>query len=85
VNECLLSNPPCPLYLCENTIGGYKCDGVSGDPANLPTRVRPVEERCPTGFKTGLNEECDGKCLLPNPLPPIIYVCENTIGGYKCD
>lgn len=63
VNECLLPQPPCPSHLCENTIGGYKCGGITGDPANLPSRQnRPQpEDRCPVGFRAGLDEECEGK------------------------
>lgn len=61
INECKLPKPPCPAYICENTIGGYKCGGVSGDPANLGHQPKPhMEDRCPPGFKSGVNEECDG-------------------------
>ncbi|XP_061724560.1 fibrillin-1-like isoform X1 [Cydia pomonella] len=87
VNECLLPNPPCPSYLCENTIGGYKCDGVSGDPANLANRPRVVEERCPTGFKTGMNEECDDvdECAeQKDDCNHLSQFCINTHGSFYC-
>lgn len=63
INECKLPNPPCPSYICQNTIGGYKCGGLTGDPGNLDNK-RPVEDRCPPGFRSGANEECEGRFCL---------------------
>lgn len=59
INECLLPNPPCPTYICENTMGGYLCGGVSRDPELVS--LRPIDDdRCPPGFRVGGNEECEG-------------------------
>lgn len=72
INECQLTQPPCPKYLCENTIGGYKCGGKPGKPAieatsgPVPTTTsaaptEPKEEICPSGFRSGPDDECVGK------------------------
>ncbi|XP_072945783.1 uncharacterized protein [Epargyreus clarus] len=88
VNECNLPNPPCPYYICENTIGGYKCDGVSGDPTNLVNKPRPpVEDRCPPGFKSNMNEECEDvdECAIgKDDCNKISQFCINTRGSFYC-
>lgn len=75
INECQLPRPPCPKYLCENTIGGYKCAGKPGKPVSEkprePSRPRapedteaatsPKSNMCPTGFRDGPDDDCLGK------------------------
>ncbi|CAG4962203.1 unnamed protein product [Colias eurytheme] len=83
INECKLPNPPCPPYLCTNTIGGYACGGTPGDPANLPRR----EERCPPGFRAGREEECDDvdECAMnKDDCNKISQFCINTRGSFHC-
>ncbi|XP_052752971.1 fibrillin-1-like [Galleria mellonella] len=88
INECILLHPPCPSYLCENTIGAYKCGGVTGDPNNLASTVRPpAEDRCPPGFKAGFNEECEDvdECIMrKDDCNPISQFCINTRGSFHC-
>ncbi|CAK1546756.1 unnamed protein product [Leptosia nina] len=86
INECALPNPPCPLYLCENTIGGYKCGGVSGDPSNLSNK-RPPEDRCPPGFIMDSNEECNDvdECdANKDDCNKMSQFCINTRGSFYC-
>lgn len=72
INECRLPKPPCPKYLCENTIGGFTCAGKPGKPftedATNPTPelgVTPTPpakvDICPIGFRAGPDDECLGK------------------------
>ncbi|KAH9643953.1 hypothetical protein HF086_016503 [Spodoptera exigua] len=88
INECLLPNPPCPKYVCENTIGGYSCGGVTGNPENLSTSPRThVEDRCPPGFKVGLHEECEDvdECALrKDDCNPLSQFCINTHSSFYC-
>ncbi|KAJ2941069.1 hypothetical protein O0L34_g13198 [Tuta absoluta] len=89
INECSLPNPPCPAYLCDNTIGGYKCGGVSGDPANLANQkpAPPPDDRCPPGFKMGYNDECEDvdECALhKDDCNPLSQYCINTRGSFYC-
>ncbi|KAM3959907.1 LOW QUALITY PROTEIN: uncharacterized protein ACR2FA_006049 [Aphomia sociella] len=88
INECTLPHPPCPSYLCENTIGAYKCGGVTGDPNNLSSTVRPpADDRCPPGFKTGYNEECEDvdECAMrKDDCNHISQFCINTRGSFHC-
>ncbi|XP_049881448.1 fibulin-2-like isoform X2 [Pectinophora gossypiella] len=88
INECTQPNPPCPSYLCENTVGGYKCGGVLGDPANLNNNNRPiVDDRCPPGFRMGGNEECEDvdECALrKDDCNPLSQFCINTRGSFYC-
>ncbi|KAI5640010.1 calcium-binding EGF domain-containing protein [Phthorimaea operculella] len=89
INECTLPNPPCPAYLCDNTIGGYKCGGVSGDPANLANQkpAPPPDDRCPPGFKMGYNDECEDvdECALrKDDCNPLSQYCINTRGSFYC-
>lgn len=77
INECQLPRPPCAKYLCENTIGGYKCAGKPGKPFEeaVPgsarvtteasaTSAMPRTDICPPGFRAGDDDECLGKFLL---------------------
>ncbi|XP_059051450.1 fibrillin-1-like [Achroia grisella] len=88
INECTLPYPPCPSYLCENTIGAYKCGGVTGDPNNLSSTMRtPPDDRCPPGFKTGFNEECEDvdECAIhKDDCNHISQFCINTRGSFHC-
>ncbi|XP_026730463.1 fibrillin-1 [Trichoplusia ni] len=88
INECLLPNPPCPAYLCENTIGGYKCGGVTGDPINLNTSPRPmIEDRCPPGFKIGVHGDCEDvdECEAhQHDCNPLSQFCINTHSSFYC-
>ncbi|CAH1643971.1 unnamed protein product [Spodoptera littoralis] len=88
INECLLPNPPCPTYVCENTIGGYSCGGVTGNPINLSTSPRThIEDRCPPGFKVGLHEECEDvdECALrKDDCNPLSQFCINTHSSFYC-
>lgn len=72
INECQLPRPPCAKYLCENTIGGYKCAGKPGKPVAEPIPLRPPfpgptteavatspkSTMCPPGFRDGEDYEC---------------------------
>ncbi|XP_053618965.1 fibrillin-1-like [Plodia interpunctella] len=88
INECALPHPPCPSYLCENTIGAYKCGGVTGNPINLSSTMKtPVEDRCPPGFRTGFNEECEDvdECASrKHDCNLISQFCINTRGSFYC-
>ncbi|KAL4712538.1 hypothetical protein ACJJTC_007554 [Scirpophaga incertulas] len=88
VNECKLSHPPCPSYICENTVGGYKCGGIPGDPANLPVPTRTaVDDRCPPGFAAGYDEECDDvdECMTNKADCNLLsQFCINTRGSFYC-
>ncbi|XP_047519049.1 fibrillin-1 isoform X2 [Pieris napi] len=84
INECKLPSPPCPEYLCENTIGAYKCGGMSGDPL---TPHKPTEDRCPPGFKMGANEECydvDECATNKDDCNRMSQFCINTRGSFYC-
>ncbi|XP_045518801.1 fibulin-2-like [Pieris brassicae] len=84
INECKLPSPPCPEYLCENTIGAYKCGGMSGDPL---TPHKPTEDRCPPGFKMGANEECydvDECATNKDDCNKMSQFCINTRGSFYC-
>nr|XP_049705721.1 fibulin-2 [Helicoverpa armigera] len=88
INECLLPNPPCPSFVCENTIGGYSCGGVTGNPINLSTSPRThVEDRCPPGFKVGLHGECEDvdECAVnKHDCNPLSQFCINTHSSFYC-
>ncbi|RVE48740.1 hypothetical protein evm_006634 [Chilo suppressalis] len=88
INECALPRPPCPLYICENTVGGYKCGGVPGDPVNLVTSAKPpTDDRCPPGFRSGYNEECEDvdECAIrKDDCNHLSQFCINTRGGFHC-
>ncbi|XP_013200140.1 fibrillin-1 [Amyelois transitella] len=88
INECALPHPPCPSYLCQNTIGAYKCGGVTGNPINLSSTTRtPVEDRCPPGFRAGINEECEDvdECAVQkHDCNTISQFCINTRGSFYC-
>lgn len=76
INECKLPHPPCPAYLCENTVGGYKCGGVSGDPVNLTPRPDDGENRCPSGFALGIHGECEGRKDTSRSWKELVLDCE---------
>ncbi|XP_050685596.1 fibulin-2-like [Leptidea sinapis] len=87
INECKLPNPPCASYLCENTIGGYKCGGVSGDPASLTNKRPTTEDRCPPGFRSAQNDECEDvdECTLSiDDCNKLSQFCINTRGSFYC-
>ncbi|PZC70341.1 hypothetical protein B5X24_HaOG205999 [Helicoverpa armigera] len=88
INECLLPNPPCPSFVCENTIGGYSCGGVTGNPINLSTSPRThVEDRCPPGFKVGLHGECEDvdECAVnKHDCNLLSQFCINTHSSFYC-
>ncbi|XP_045456448.1 fibrillin-1-like [Melitaea cinxia] len=88
INECKLPTPPCPSYLCQNTIGGYKCGGLTGDPLKFFSKQKPhVEDRCPPGFKSGLSEECEDidECLMgKDDCNNMSQFCINTRGSFHC-
>ncbi|CAH0764725.1 unnamed protein product [Diatraea saccharalis] len=88
INECKLPRPPCPSYLCENTVGGYKCGGVPGDPVNLASSMKPpTEDRCPSGFRVGYNEECEDvdECAMnKDDCNHLSQFCINTRGEFYC-
>ncbi|CAB3255053.1 unnamed protein product [Arctia plantaginis] len=86
INECLLPNPPCPIYICENTVGGYLCGGVSRDPELVS--LRPIDEdRCPPGFRVGVNEECEDidECTTQkHDCNLLSQFCINKHGSFHC-
>ncbi|CAH2243695.1 jg8755 [Pararge aegeria aegeria] len=88
INECNLPSPPCPSYICENTIGGYKCGGISGDPGSMPSKPKtPVEDGCPPGFISGFNEECEDidECALgKDDCNKMSQFCINIRGSFHC-
>ncbi|XP_037876845.1 fibrillin-1 [Bombyx mori] len=88
INECKLPKPPCPVHVCENTVGGYKCDGVSGDPVNLSsTPMTPEQDKCPQGFKFGHHGECEDmdECVShEDDCNPLSQFCINTHGSFHC-
>ncbi|XP_075987081.1 uncharacterized protein LOC142983835 isoform X2 [Anticarsia gemmatalis] len=88
INECLLPQPPCPEYMCENTIGGFLCGGVSGDQYNVSAGPHPGDEdRCPPGFRVGANEECEDvdECAMKKHECNLLsQFCINTHGSFYC-
>ncbi|XP_072945885.1 uncharacterized protein [Epargyreus clarus] len=100
INECRLPRPPCPKYLCENTIGGYKCAGKPGKPfEEAPHSAAPTTEAsgsttpavkndiCPTGFRAGADDECidiDECDERLDDCQRLSQHCINTHGGYFC-
>ncbi|XP_038219237.1 latent-transforming growth factor beta-binding protein 4-like isoform X2 [Zerene cesonia] len=97
INECQLPRPPCPKYLCENTIGGYKCAGKPGKPfaedAPGPTTAKPdaapevKNDICPPGFRAGEDDECldiDECEERVDDCQRLSQHCINTHGGYFC-
>ncbi|XP_013148849.1 PREDICTED: fibulin-1 [Papilio polytes] len=97
INECQLPRPPCPKYLCENTIGGYKCAGKAGKPfeeaipghttevaATTPTVKNDI---CPPGFRAGPDDECldiDECEERLDDCQRLSQHCINTHGNYFC-
>ncbi|XP_028025641.1 latent-transforming growth factor beta-binding protein 4-like isoform X1 [Bombyx mandarina] len=96
INECQLPRPPCPKYLCENTIGGYKCAGKPGKPViesapgapEVTTPVAPVRnEICPPGFRAGPDDECIDIDECEESLDDcqrLSQHCINTHGSFFC-
>lgn len=82
INECQLPRPPCPKYLCENTIGGYKCSGKPGKPfeelvpgsgpvprvTDPEPDATPKNDICPQGFRAGADDECNGEFVKRKEL-----------------
>ncbi|XP_063897763.1 fibulin-1 isoform X1 [Helicoverpa armigera] len=97
INECQLPRPPCPKYLCENTIGGYKCAGKTGKPFTeaLPGAVTeptvsstsPKNDICPPGFRAGPDDECVDIDECGESLDDCQHLsqhCINTHGSFFC-
>ncbi|CAB3233136.1 unnamed protein product [Arctia plantaginis] len=98
INECQLPRPPCPKYLCVNTIGAYKCGGKLGKPftENVPGAVTestassttgPRNDICPPGFRAGPNDECldiDECKEKLDDCQPLSQHCINTHGNFFC-
>ncbi|KPJ12576.1 Fibulin-2 [Papilio machaon] len=86
INECKLAQPPCPSYLCENTVGAYKCGGIKGDPSNLPKKHSTIEDQCPPGFKSSGNDECEDidECAEGIHICDQYQTCHNTFGSHEC-
>nr|XP_026486783.1 latent-transforming growth factor beta-binding protein 4-like isoform X1 [Vanessa tameamea] len=98
INECRLPKPPCPKYLCENTIGGYKCAGKPGKPfsedATKPTpesgagtTPRTKVDICPVGFRAGPDDECldiDECEETLDDCQRLSQHCINSHGSYFC-
>ncbi|XP_052745151.1 fibrillin-2 [Bicyclus anynana] len=97
INECRSPRPPCPKYLCENTIGGYKCGGKPGKPyteddgASTTEPSDPVptvkNEICPPGFRAGSDDECldiDECEERLDDCQRLSQHCINTHGNYFC-
>ncbi|KAJ2940992.1 hypothetical protein O0L34_g13117 [Tuta absoluta] len=97
INECQSPRPPCPKYLCENTIGGYKCAGKPGKPyteeapgkPTEPPEVSPPEKNdiCPPGFRSGPTDECldiDECEERRDDCQRLSQYCINTHGGFFC-
>ncbi|XP_061724505.1 fibrillin-1-like isoform X2 [Cydia pomonella] len=93
INECQLPRPPCPKYLCENTIGGFKCNGKPGTPAvEGATEAAPAElparnDICPKGFRAGANDECVDIDECDEHLDDcqrLSQHCINTHGAFFC-
>ncbi|CAG5037639.1 unnamed protein product [Parnassius apollo] len=97
INECQLPRPPCPKYLCENTIGGYKCAGKPGKPfteaiPGVTTEAEPTtpttkNDICPPGFRAGPDDECldiDECEERLDDCQRLSQHCINTHGSYFC-
>lgn len=97
INECQLPRPPCPKYLCENTIGGYKCAGKPGKPFEeaVPSAVTevasttsaPKNDICPPGFRAGPDDECIDIDECEERLDDcqrLSQHCINTHGSFFC-
>ncbi|KAI5645950.1 calcium-binding EGF domain-containing protein [Phthorimaea operculella] len=97
INECQSPRPPCPKYLCENTIGGYKCAGKPGKPYTEgaqekptdPPEVPPPEKNdiCPPGFRSGPTDDCldiDECEERRDDCQRLSQYCINTHGGFFC-
>ncbi|CAF4923814.1 unnamed protein product [Pieris macdunnoughi] len=96
INECQLPRPPCPKYLCVNTIGGYKCSGKPGKPfveevpgVTTEAVVTPAlrNDICPPGFRAGDDDECLDIDECGERLDDCQHLsqhCINTHGSYFC-
>ncbi|XP_050356996.1 fibulin-2-like isoform X2 [Nymphalis io] len=98
INECRLPKPPCPKYLCENTIGGYKCAGKPGKPfsedatkptpeSGAATTSRAKVDICPIGFRAGPDDECldiDECEETLDDCQRLSQHCINSHGSYFC-
>ncbi|XP_049881665.1 fibulin-1-like isoform X2 [Pectinophora gossypiella] len=95
INECQSPRPPCPKYLCENTIGGFKCAGKPGKPyeeaapgaATPPPDTTPKNDICPPGFRAGPTDECLDIDECEEHLDDcqrLSQHCINTHGSFFC-
>ncbi|KAM3958839.1 LOW QUALITY PROTEIN: uncharacterized protein ACR2FA_007141 [Aphomia sociella] len=98
INECQHPRPPCPKYLCENTIGGFKCAGKPGKPyvedspeattaATDAVASTPRNNICPSGFRAGPDDECldiDECDERLDDCQRLSQHCINTHGGFFC-
>ncbi|XP_075987450.1 uncharacterized protein LOC142984030 isoform X2 [Anticarsia gemmatalis] len=99
INECQLPRPPCPKYLCENTIGAYKCAGKPGkpyteavpgaitEPTVTSSTASPKNDICPPGFRAGPDDECldiDECDERLDDCQRLSQHCINTHGGFFC-
>nr|XP_034836918.1 fibrillin-1-like isoform X2 [Maniola hyperantus] len=97
INECRSPRPLCPKYLCENTIGGYKCGGKPGKPYTEDTGATTTEtgvtistmknDICPPGFRAGPDDECldiDECEERLDDCQRLSQYCINTHGNYFC-
>ncbi|GBP12161.1 EGF-containing fibulin-like extracellular matrix protein 1 [Eumeta japonica] len=99
INECQLPRPPCPKYLCQNTIGAYKCAGKLGKPAAVEapdapappagttTTPAPRDDMCPPGFRAGPDDECvdiDECGEQSDDCQRLSQHCINTHGSFFC-
>ncbi|XP_059057895.1 latent-transforming growth factor beta-binding protein 4-like isoform X2 [Achroia grisella] len=98
INECQHPRPPCPKYLCENTIGGFKCAGKPGIPYSEEspdatteiagnTDSAPRNDICPVGFRAGPDDECldiDECEERLDDCQRLSQHCINTHGSFFC-
>ncbi|XP_060807459.1 latent-transforming growth factor beta-binding protein 4 [Amyelois transitella] len=98
INECQHPRPPCPKYLCKNTIGGYTCAGKPGTPyveespkatteTNEATVPTPRNDICPPGFRAGPDDECidiDECEERSDDCQHLSQHCINTHGHFFC-
>ncbi|XP_022837042.1 fibrillin-2-like isoform X10 [Spodoptera litura] len=87
INECQLPRPPCLKYLCENTIGGYKCAGKSNELSTEAEKEPKTKIECKEGTKLSLGrstcEDID-ECRDGTHTCDQLQDCINTLGGYEC-
>ncbi|XP_026317325.1 uncharacterized protein LOC113228275 [Hyposmocoma kahamanoa] len=99
IDECNLPYAPCPRRICENTIGGYKCNGKPGRPLTddfVASTLRPpvtpsgIDMRidiCPPGFRAGPKDDCIDVDECEEHLDDcnrLSQYCINTHGSFFC-